>query len=131
MTLTFDHKRIFPVRRAVASREAFRWCGELGRMLRREIAWVYAPERGRNGQWHAHVLVAGANTAELRTPAAVWRTRNGFVGVKEVHNRTGVALYTSKQAAATAEIVWSENLGLYRGALASRQTVALHPADAF
>src|SRR5688572_22271899 len=85
-------------RARLADREAFRWCGLLGYMLRKPVAWVYVVERHASGLWHAHVLVAGAGVPAVKGVAAAWSTRNGRVHVRGVDNRRRAVLYTTKQA---------------------------------
>jgi hypothetical protein len=127
VTLTFDPKRVFPVDRNMASREAFWWCCETSRMHRSAIAWAYAPERGRTGLWHVHALLAGAPP---RLPAAceLWKVRNGHIDVRPVRDVRGASLYASKSAALTGEIVWSDTCRRYWSRCAVTD-VALHPIE--
>jgi hypothetical protein len=126
VTLTFDPDRVYPVRRQKASRESFAWCNQTARMLRRPIGWIYASERGRAGQWHSHVLIVGASPECLVVPADAWRLRNGFVDVRRVDNSGRLALYATKSAALSGEIVWSETLTYYRDRRQPSATIALH-----
>src|SRR4051812_24847445 len=59
VTLTFDPKRVYPVGQQRAQKEAERWCQDVERALRSRVGWLLATERGRSGQWHAHVLMTG------------------------------------------------------------------------
>jgi hypothetical protein len=127
VSLTFDPKKRFPANHGLASREAFWWCNQTSRVLRQPLAWVYAPERGESGQWHSHALLVGVSRAQLRVPAAMWKTRNGWIDVRPVWDLRGATLYTTKSAASSGEIVWSETLGRYRDLLHGTQTMALHP----
>src|SRR5438093_951517 len=62
-TLTFDPKRVYPVGEEMADREAFWWCGLLGRLFRRPVGWLYAVERSPNGLWHVHALLIGVGSS--------------------------------------------------------------------
>ena len=67
ITLTFDPRRVFPVGRELADREAFEFCKDVARAARRPIGWAYVVEPGKGGCWHAHVILIGLDRA--------WRTR--------------------------------------------------------
>lgn len=126
VTLTFDPKRVYPVSATTASREAFWWCGQTSRVLRSPVGWVYAPERGRSGQWHVHALLVGVPDRILAS-IEIWKGRNGFIDVQQVRDVRGVALYTTKAAALTGEVAWSDTLGRYRASLTDRgREAALH-----
>lgn len=125
VTLTFDSRKLFPVGCARASREAFRWCNDACRMYRRPLGWVYAPERGKSGLWHVHALIVGA-PSKIPEAAGVWKARNGAIDVECVHDLKGVTLYTSKQAALSGELVWSDTLGRYRDVRTATATVKLY-----
>jgi hypothetical protein len=56
--LTFDCKRVFPVSRDLASKEAFNWLCLVAHLSRRPVAWAYVMERSRGGLWHAHACMA-------------------------------------------------------------------------
>ncbi len=127
VTLTFDPKRAYPVDSVRASKEAFWWCGQTGRVLRRPVGWIYAPERGRCGQWHVHALLVGADAVELADAAAMWRGRNGGIDWRPVTDCIGATLYTTKVAALTGEIVWSDTLRRYRNDVADAESIGLHP----
>ena len=88
-TLTFDPKRVFPVSRALADREAHWWCGLLGRLCHRAVGWLYALERGAGGLWHAHALVIGAKGLNWRLTADLWQARNGRSGYEGRHREAG------------------------------------------
>jgi hypothetical protein len=131
VTLTFDPKRVFPVSHQLASREAFTWCNDAARIYRRPLGWVYAPERGASGHWHVHVLMIGApamihgKAFALQEAAGMWTARNGNSVVRRVTDTYGVTFYTTKQAADTGELVWSDTLARYRDALLDTPTVNL------
>lgn len=127
VTLTFDPKRVFPVNAALANREAFWWCGQVGRLLRRPVGWLYAVERGRAGAWHAHGLLVGVPGELGKAPAAMWEQRNGRFHAQPVTGSRGAVLYTSKDAALSGEIVLSDTLACYREWLTDRSRVALYP----
>jgi len=114
VTLTFDSAKVFPVSAALADKEAFWWCGQLGRLQRRAVGWAYATERGRSGVWHAHALVVGVNGGIGRAAPAMWAERNGHLHVRAVDNATRAALYMSKEAALSGAIVLSDTIDRYR-----------------
>jgi hypothetical protein len=126
-TLTFDPDKVYPVGHMKAEREAFWWCGQTGRLLRRPVGWIYAAERGRCGQWHVHALVIGGLASELKGASMMWEERNGRIDCRDVTDATGVSLYTSKQAALHGNIVLSDTLARYREAVHTSETVRLHP----
>ncbi len=131
VTLTFDPKRVFPLNSERAMREARKWCDHASWMYRRPLGWACAPERGKSGHWHAHVLLIGVPAVNgtpslLQEAQSVWRVRNGFIAVERVTGVSGIAMYTSKEAAVTGEMVVSDNIGEYRSALADTETVKLH-----
>jgi hypothetical protein len=117
VTLTFDPKRVFPVDQSRASREAWDWCTKLGWMLRRRIAWLYATERGRTGQWHAHALVADASVKDLEAALAIWKLRNGTTHARKVSAGFVAVLYVTKSARYGTEVVLSDEIVLYRDRL--------------
>lgn len=119
VTLTFDPKRTFPVGSSKASRETFWWLGETARLLRREIAWVYATERGRSGQWHAHALVVGVapGAGRLRVPCEIWRVRNGLITCRPVADPVKASLYTTEESVGAGEVVLSDTLARYKALL--------------
>ena len=129
-TLTFDPKRVFPVPRALASREVYWWLGVVAHLCRRPVAWAYVTERGRSGLWHGHALLAGAGRPNRRTIEGIWRMRNGQAVIKPVHSAKGVALYATKQAT-DGEVVLSDTVTLTRfKALATDVVVPLVREDA-
>jgi hypothetical protein len=107
VTLTFDPKKVFPANAALASTEAFWWCGQVGRVLRSAVGWVYAVERGRGGAWHAHGLLVGVPGGLGKAPAAIWAQRNGRIHVRLVDDTNRGVLYTTKEAALSGEVVRS------------------------
>jgi hypothetical protein len=127
VTLTFDPKKVFPVPKSTARREAFWWCGLTGCLMRRPVGWVYAPERGSSGHWHVHALLVGTSGSLVPAAASLWSARNGHIDVRPVSDVKGVALYTTKEAAMTGEVVWSDTLGLYSRPLGSDAVVQLYP----
>ena len=128
-TLTFDPRKVFPASQWVADREAFRWCGLVGMVTRRPIAWLYATERHRSGAWHAHALVAGLGARSCRAAVAMWEDRNGIARLRTIYNTPGAILYVTKQAAA-GEVTVSDTLERYRDHLARDITVQLSVRDA-
>lgn len=128
VTLTFDPQRL-SVNRLRASRETFNWCNDTARVLRCPIGWIYAVERGTaGGQWHSHALIVGTTAELLRgVPASQWAMRNGYVNVKPVFDVGGVTLYTTKSAAVTGELVWSDTLAGFRERVGETGTLLLHP----
>ena len=127
VTLTIDPKRT-GASRDTADREAFWWCGLLGKAARRPVGWLYALERSRSGAWHAHALVIGVGTDSLDPPSGMWRARNGIIDPKRVTNGDGeqVVLYTTKQAYRTGDLVLSDTLVRYRGQTVERARVSLY-----
>lgn len=126
-TLTFDPKRTFPVGAEKASREAWWWCTELGRLFRRPVAWVFATERGSTGLWHVHALVTGLDDKPLAPAIGMWEARNGIAHVSAVWAGGGAVLYTTKVAAQRGEVVLSDTLVRYRDHLHSDFFVRLAP----
>ncbi len=112
-TLTFDPKRVFPVSRDLASREAFWWVGLVARLCRRPVGWAYSVERGKSGLWHAHALLVDAGRPNRETLEKVWLMRNGHAVVKLVRDVIGISLYTTKQAI-DGEVVLSDTVTLAR-----------------
>lgn len=125
VTLTFDPKRVFPVREARAEKEMFQWCCQLEFALRRPVASLIAVERGRSGQWHGHVLLAGV-PSDISPLPALWELRNGRISVKPVHAIEGIVLYATKEAALSGNLVLSEAVGRYREHLVDHPVVALY-----
>jgi hypothetical protein len=113
VTLTFDPKKVFPVDATLASREAFSWCGQVGRLVRRPVGWLYAVEQGRGGALHAHVLMVGVPAGLGAAPPAIWTQRNGRFHVRPVDDTRRGPLYTTKEAALSGEIVLSDTLRRY------------------
>jgi len=130
VTLTFDPKIVFPVTAVHASKEAFWWCGQTARLLRSPVGWLYAVERGRSGQWHAHALLIGTRRQLGCGPEAIWRQRNGIIDVRPVYDAARVVLYTTKEAARTGEIVLSDTMRRYLPVTRPHVVVALHPTEA-
>lgn len=130
VTLTFDPKRVFPVGRTVASREAFWWCGLASHVLRKQLGWAYAVERGYGGAWHAHVLVLAVGNSPLTGPTAAWKQRNGLVDARRVTDCRGAALYTAKDIV-DDEVVLSDSLIKFTQLRGERITVPLgqNPVD--
>lgn len=112
-TLTHDPRRVFPVNRELASKEAHWWLGLVAHVSRRPVAWAYVVERSRNGLWHTHALLAGVGRPDRRVLEGVWRVRNGHAVIKRVRDVRGVALYTTKQAT-DGEVVLSDTVTLAR-----------------
>ena len=115
ITLTFDPKRVYPVSQSVAEREAIRWCELVGRTVRLPVGWVCATERGRGGQWHAHVvMLANSETWSPTAALPVWETRNGLIDLRPVHDLGRLGLYLTKDAAEAGTIVLSDTLVKYK-----------------
>jgi len=115
ITLTFDPKRVFPVSQAVAEREASWWCELVARTVRLPVGWVCAPERGRWGQWHAHVVMLAPGLVwSPRAVLPVWKRRNGRIDLRPVHDLRGLGLYLTKEAAEAGTIVLSDTLVKYK-----------------
>jgi len=57
----------------------------------------------------------------------MWEGRNGWIDVRPIWNRGGATLYTTKAAAMTVEITWSDTIARYARQLSDRPIVALHP----
>jgi len=129
VTLTFEPSRIFPVRRRQVEREGT-WLGQLvAKVCRTPVGWVCAPERGRGGLWHGHMLMLGAS--ETWSPDAVlpaWQARNGRIDLQRVTDQAGIALYITKDAAEAGTIVLSDTLARYRQHVGTRVVVPLWPA---
>ncbi len=126
VTLTFDPKRRFPINSKLATRDALTWCGYLGWAFRRPVAWLIAPERGRSGQWHSHVLIAGA-PSDLSCVASIWQQRNGHFHSRTIDNQTRAVLYSTKEAALSGEILFSDTVGLYKGRRSDHGSIQLCP----
>ena len=129
VTLTFDPRRIFPVDRQTAMREAVGWCHRLSWVVRRPVAWLVAVERGKAGRWHAHVLLVGAPDHLGPAPEAMWRQRNGFIRVMQVDQARGAVVYATKEAARLGDVELSDTLIRYRTRLPDRLCVALYAED--
>ena len=112
-TLTFHPKRDFSVSADKASREAFWWCCAVGNLLRRPVAWMYAPERHKSGRWHVHVLLAGVPRKHAAL-SAMWEARNGRIDLTPVRDGRNAVEYLVKSASARGEIVLSDTLQRYR-----------------
>ena len=129
LTLTFDPKRVFPVGRERAEREAQQWCNLLGYMSRCPLRWLYAAERSARGHWHVHVLLTDLDEKRIAPALGVWRSRNGNVDVRPVYNGGGAVLYTMKEAALNGEVVISDTItpARYGRILSPAILVALRP----
>ena len=128
VTLTFDPKRFSPVSCAVVEREATEWCNQVARMRRLPVGWVCAPERGRGGGWHAHVLlVAKRGIWSPQAALPVWQERNGRIDARPVTDHSGIALYTTKTAAEAGTLVLSDTLTRYQPRAGSKVVVPLWP----
>lgn len=112
VTLTFDPKRVFPVGRERAGREATRWCQSLAWMYRRPVGWLISPERGRSGQWHAHALLIGL-PRDISDAAAPWESRNGKINLRRSYRGLGATLYATKETGPSGEVLLSDTLHLY------------------
>ena len=126
ITLTCDPRRVFPVEGARMEKEALKWCGLIGWTFRRPVAWLIASERGRSGQWHAHVLLAGA-PPDISVLATLWELRNGRIKVQPVTDVNGAVLYSTKNAALSGDVVLSDTVRRYRQQFSNTPGVALFP----
>lgn len=118
VTGTFDQGRFDSVPRDLARREGERWCQDASRTYRRPLGWVIAPERGRSGHWHVHMLLVGVprlggGSSPLRAARSIWEERNGHMDVRPVFSVVGVSLYVSKENALTGELEFSDTLRRY------------------
>jgi hypothetical protein len=129
VTLTFDPRRVFPVGRELADREAFHFCKEVARLTRRPIGWAYVVERGKGGCWHAHVILIGLGKAVWTGALESWRNRNGSVDARPVYAGDGVALYTSKSVVLSGEVILSDTLRRYCQNLSKAATVRLYRGE--
>ena len=128
VTLTFDPTRVFPVSCAVVEREATEWSNQVARMLRRQVGWVCAPERGRGGVWHGHLLLTAGQQKWSPGPALpMWSERNGRIDARRVTDQAGIALYTTKEAAEAGTLVLSDTLTRYQPWAGSKVGVPLWP----
>jgi hypothetical protein len=125
VTLTFDPRRVYPVDRVRAENEALRWCSLIGWAHRRRVAWLIATERGRSGQWHAHVLLTGV-ASDMSVIAGMWSLRNGHVDVRPITNAPGAVLYSTKDAALSGELLLSDTLHHYRDRMSDRPVAMLY-----
>jgi hypothetical protein len=114
ITLTFDPKRVFPVSRTVVEREATWWSNLVAKTLRLPVGWACAPERGRGGHWHGHLVMLATTTRwSPKTLLPVWTRRNGRIDLRPVHDLGGLGLYLTKEAAEAGTIVLSDTLVKY------------------
>jgi hypothetical protein len=127
-TLTFDPKRWPRRNRELADRETLWWLGHVGHLYRSPLGWAYAAERGHSGAWHSHALIAGLGNRKWTAPRAAWEERCGFIDVKSVWAGDGISEYITKSVKWDGEVVLSDTLGLYKGALAATAVVELHPS---
>jgi hypothetical protein len=131
VTLTFDPKRWRSVDRNLAVKEATWWCYQVGRLTRRPVAWLIAPERHQSGSWHSHVLLVGLPPAGLGgAPEAMWKQRCGRIDVRNVYAGRQVVVYATKSAALAACVELSDTLKRYRPAVNAAVGVALYPCKA-
>ena len=130
VTLTFDPKRIFPVSRTRVEREAIWWGQSVAKACRSPVGWICAPERGRGGLWHGHVLMLEESKDwSPESTLSMWRERNGRIDAQRVTDQAGITLYTTKQAAAAGTIMLSDTLTRYQSRAGSKVVVPLCPAE--
>lgn len=127
VTGTFDEKRVRRPSQRLADKEAFWWCGLLGKLSRRSVTWIYVTERGAGGSWHMHALVVGTDGMSWDVPVGCWGTRNGHMDVRDVYDGVGAALYCCKSEGRTSEVVLSDTMTRYREQLHPNVVVALYP----
>lgn len=128
VTLTFDPKRWPSVDQRLTRKEAMWWCQQVGRLLRRPVAWLVAAEQGRGGRWHAHVLLVGIGDGLGKAPEAMWQQRCGQIDVRPVRGGARAVVYTTKSAALTGEVELSDTLSRYRSAGKEQAWVDLYPS---
>jgi hypothetical protein len=127
-TLTFDPRRWRSVDRNLAVKEATWWCHQVGRLTRRPVAWLIAPERHHSGSWHAHALLVGLPPAGLGdAPEVMWQQRCGRIDIRNVYAGRQVVVYATKSAALNACVEFSDTLKRYRGHLNEVPRAALFP----
>ena len=109
-TLTFDPRRNTPSRSAAVA-EGEWWCGQLGRLRRASVGWIFVVERGAGGQaQHLHALVTGFRPLDPSVPASMWDARNGHAHVRDVNDRRKAVEYVTKNAYLTGDVHFSDDL---------------------
>lgn len=112
-TLTFDPRRAKRQSEARASREAFWWCGQVGRLNRRPVGWAYAVEGGGGGWLHAHALLIGCQDSIWGAAEGMWLARCGRVDLRRVDDPARAAGYLCKGIGPNGEVVFSDTLHHY------------------
>lgn len=128
-TLTFSPRLVSDVSQDLARDESIWWCHQTARILRRPVGWLVAPERGRGGRWHSHVLLVGTGGDLGDAPGAMWNQRCGRIDFQTVYNAPGAVLYTTKSAASIGEVTLSDTLKRYRPCLLEKPALALWPEE--
>lgn len=134
-TLTFDAERRFGAKgrygvgQELASREAFAWANQSARVQHKPVGWVYGTERGRNGLWHVHALTTAAPSRVNDYLTLDWQLRNGHVHSRLVTDLRSAVLYTSKEAALTGEMVFSDTMVGFSNKLNASTVVELWPDE--
>lgn len=113
-TLTFDPRRSPDTSERAASREAFWWCGQIGRWERKPVGWAYAVEGGGGDHIHAHALIVGCSDSVWPAMEATWRARNGRIDLRRVTEPEPAAQYVCKAIGSNGEIAFSDTLDRYR-----------------
>lgn len=127
VVLTFDPSRVSAVSSKLANLETFWWCTQSAKVLRVPLGWLYAVERHRSGRHHAHVLMVGVPDDDLGpAPAAMWRQRNGHIDIRPVFEPRGAVLYSTKEAAASGEVVVADTMKRYLTTGQGGERVRLH-----
>src|SRR5262245_3467772 len=84
LTFTFAEWRRQGLSEAAASREVFRWLGDLARATRKQLVWIYGTEPHADGRWHVHALLADVRESQIAPSVAMWVQRNGHIDVRPV-----------------------------------------------
>jgi hypothetical protein len=127
VTLTFNPRLVRDVTRELASREAFWWLCHVARLRRRPVVWACAVERHKIEGWHAHAVLENLGRPGWDNLLGPWRERNGNAHVEPVYGSSGIAMYTTKQAA-YSEVMLSDTITRWKAkSLASPIVVRLEP----
>ena len=114
-TLTFDPRRNSPSRSAAVD-EGRWWCGQLARLRRASVGWLFVVERGAGGRaLHLHVLIAGLRPLDRALAASLWDVRNGAAHLRDVDDRRKAVAYVTKNAYATGDVHFADDLARHLG----------------
>ena len=104
------------------------WCEHASQIYRMPLGFLYAPERGRGGRWHGHILLIGrGKSGDLANAVPSWRERNGRIDARRVVDSEGAALYTTKDEGQWGAVDWSDTLTRYQHLVRSDVVVPLVP----